>query len=233
MSQATLLSAEILAYRTCSACYKSENKKIKFRRCGACQKAAYCSVDCQKKDWKNHKTRCHLQAQNREALPTRGTPERDLLSDIKKWFAKHTQLLVYCAMHAMQPHDPARISQIKTHMLLLKLDPAPGDNRGEFVFKSAAIVRMSDRGLDDATCAALAGRADDAARDRRYSLTMYVQSGVSVYLAPITIERCGPIEHLVRFGLPDGNWKDFLERAINKDLKAEDEVRIKRMQEIV
>ncbi|KAJ6571759.1 hypothetical protein B0H19DRAFT_1131036 [Mycena capillaripes] len=29
---------------------------VGFKRCGACKKTAYCSVECQKEDWKKHKT---------------------------------------------------------------------------------------------------------------------------------------------------------------------------------
>ncbi|KAJ7446633.1 hypothetical protein FB451DRAFT_727029 [Mycena latifolia] len=231
MSQ-TPLNAEILAYRTCAACYKPESKKHKFGRCGACQKAAYCSVECQKKDWQSHKKTCQLQAQNRESIPARGTPQRDMLSDIKKWFSKHTQLLVYVGMHAMQLHDPTKVPQTKTHILVLQLEPAPSGKHAEFVFKSVAVRRMTDQGLDSATCAALADRADKAAKDRRYSLTMYVQSGVAVYLAPITVEWCNPSEHVLRFGPPDGAWEMFLQRAINKTLEAGDAARIQRLQQL-
>jgi len=28
-------------------------------RCATCQRAWYCNSDCQKKDWGNHKNRCH------------------------------------------------------------------------------------------------------------------------------------------------------------------------------
>ncbi|KAJ6595636.1 hypothetical protein DFH09DRAFT_144134 [Mycena vulgaris] len=234
MSQAPPLSAEILSHRTCAVCYKSETKKLKFGRCGKCQKPAYCSVECLKKDWKYHKKSCQLQAHNRESLPVRGTPERDMLSDIKKWFSKHTQLLVYVATHAMQLHNPANASQIKTHILFIELEPTSYDNRGEFTFKSGGLRRMGEcDGLDNATCAALADRADKAARDGRYSPTMYVRSGIAVYLAPITVERCNAFEHAVRFGPPDNDWEMFLERTINKTLKPEDSARIERMKQLV
>ncbi|KAJ7792398.1 hypothetical protein B0H14DRAFT_2931313 [Mycena olivaceomarginata] len=114
MSQA--LSAEILAFRTCATCYKAETKELKYQRCGACQKPAYCSKECQKKAWPTHKKTCKLEMKNRESLPAKGTDERNTLSDIKKWFAKHTQLLAYAATHAMKLHDLANLSMITTHM---------------------------------------------------------------------------------------------------------------------
>jgi hypothetical protein len=39
----------------CEVCYKQYNTKI----CGRCKKAHYCSVECQRNDWKKHKRRCN------------------------------------------------------------------------------------------------------------------------------------------------------------------------------
>ncbi|KAJ7167308.1 hypothetical protein C8R43DRAFT_984815 [Mycena crocata] len=234
--QSLPLSAELVTYRACFSCHKSETKKHRFSRCGACHIPAYCSVECQKKDWKSHKKSCQLQTKNRESIEVmRGTPERDMLLDIKKWAAKHTYLLIYVGMHALKPHDPAVTSEIKPDMLVLELDPAPGDKRGEFIFKSVSVCRVDlpEYNLDAATCAALTDRAADAARDLRCTLTMYVWSGTVVYLLPINVARNEPEEHLWRFGPPDKDWEKFLERAINKDLLPEDAMRIKRIREVV
>jgi hypothetical protein len=92
---------------------------------------------------------------------------------------------------------------------------------------------MEQYGLDNAARDALAGRADQAAKDRRCSLTMYVRSGASVYLAPITVERCNTFKHLARFGPPVNDWEMFLERAINNTLQPEDRARIERMQQLM
>ncbi|KAJ6495273.1 hypothetical protein C8R45DRAFT_165687 [Mycena sanguinolenta] len=110
------LSAEILVRRSCAACYKPETKELKHRMCGSCQKDAYCSKECQKEQWPIHKKTCQLQRENRESLPAHGTEARYTLGDIKKWFSKHTQLLVYATINAMKLHDRANVRMIKTHV---------------------------------------------------------------------------------------------------------------------
>ncbi|KAF8190340.1 hypothetical protein K438DRAFT_1831891 [Mycena galopus ATCC 62051] len=225
------LSAEILAYRTCATCYKPETKELKHRRCGKCQKPAYCSKECQREGWPTHKKTCQLQLQNRESLPAKGTEERDALSDIKRWFSKHTQLLVYTAMNAMKLHHPANVHMIKTHMLAVVLEPAPSGTHGDFVYKSAALRKTRDPEyrLTEAECAAL---ADLPCEGGRYRLIIYIRSSAAVYLAPISVEFGLAMQHVGRFGPPDNDWKGFLERAINKTLEPEDGSRIKRLQEL-
>ncbi|KXN86638.1 SET domain-containing protein 14 [Leucoagaricus sp. SymC.cos] len=40
------------------ACAKCGVRGVKFSRCGACKKIAYCGTECQRADWKNHKPFC-------------------------------------------------------------------------------------------------------------------------------------------------------------------------------
>ena len=42
----------------CASCSKSYKT---LKRCGRCKKVKYCSVACQKDDWKNHKTQCKVE----------------------------------------------------------------------------------------------------------------------------------------------------------------------------
>jgi len=40
--------------KVCRSCFKLQSSKM----CSACNRACYCSVECQKRDWKVHKTMC-------------------------------------------------------------------------------------------------------------------------------------------------------------------------------
>ncbi|KAK7039530.1 hypothetical protein R3P38DRAFT_3310802 [Favolaschia claudopus] len=220
----------MLVYRTCATCYKPETKKVKYSRCGACKKPAYCSKECQAKDWPNHKRTCKFQSENRESLPAKGTEGRDLLKDIKKWFAKHTQLLLYAAVHAMKVYGPADVHLVKTHMLVLELQPAPSGRPAEFVYKYAGLRETKDPRyeLSADTCNALASRA----QENRLWFTMYVKCDAAVYLAPISIELGPRMQYIVGFGPPDTEWNGFLRRAIDKTLEAKDGKKIKILERI-
>lgn len=47
----------------CATCHKTSTETGPLKRCGRCKTAAYCSVECQKADWKTHKPNCAGTAQ--------------------------------------------------------------------------------------------------------------------------------------------------------------------------
>ncbi|KAJ6492071.1 hypothetical protein C8R45DRAFT_191394 [Mycena sanguinolenta] len=49
---------EAIRYNACRTCYAKTNRKD-LKRCGRCQNAWYCSTECQKKDWSDHKKFCN------------------------------------------------------------------------------------------------------------------------------------------------------------------------------
>ncbi|OBT78767.1 hypothetical protein VF21_02521 [Pseudogymnoascus sp. 05NY08] len=49
------------ALSSCSNCNKLQTELPEaLKRCSKCQTALYCSLDCQKANWKSHKLTCHL-----------------------------------------------------------------------------------------------------------------------------------------------------------------------------
>ena len=44
----------------CMNCDKGKYDGLKLSKCGGCKQVAYCSRECQKADWKNHKSSCNL-----------------------------------------------------------------------------------------------------------------------------------------------------------------------------
>lgn len=45
----------------CTCCKKEAGEGKTLRRCAGCQTAAYCSIECQKADWKVHKELCKME----------------------------------------------------------------------------------------------------------------------------------------------------------------------------
>ncbi len=45
-----------IALRVCYHCGKAEDEQLKLRKCSGCSSALYCSKECQKEQWKTHKS---------------------------------------------------------------------------------------------------------------------------------------------------------------------------------
>lgn len=69
---------------SCKTCGKSD---VELSRCGACGKVRYCSSDCQKKDWKNHKLDCTYKP------PVKETTKEPVQSEDKSEFYDHLKLI--------------------------------------------------------------------------------------------------------------------------------------------
>lgn len=42
----------------CASCHKSESNEMSLLRCGRCKRQRYCSRECQRADWREHKSDC-------------------------------------------------------------------------------------------------------------------------------------------------------------------------------
>ena len=53
--------------KKCAACEKKKSAELKLQKCSRCTSVRYCSVACQKQDWKAHKPRCQEIAARQDA----------------------------------------------------------------------------------------------------------------------------------------------------------------------
>ncbi|KAI0328258.1 hypothetical protein GY45DRAFT_1014517 [Cubamyces sp. BRFM 1775] len=127
--------------RKCNHCFVTgEEKKLFY--CSQCKSQMYCSRECQKTDWKGHKSAC----KNNSMLETRlkahertfsGTLDRLFFPDgislseldklLEKWVRFHRPTLMYatCLARAPPPRLSASLARSRTHLLYLPLAPRP------------------------------------------------------------------------------------------------------------
>lgn len=60
----------------CASCNRKQSEVTSLKRCAKCHSQAYCSRDCQKNDWKNHKRAC---ARNNATPTLSNPPAEDLI----------------------------------------------------------------------------------------------------------------------------------------------------------
>lgn len=51
-------NADMIFHRSCAGCGKMDTPEAKFKRCSMCRVPAYCSAECQRKDWPKHRVGC-------------------------------------------------------------------------------------------------------------------------------------------------------------------------------
>jgi splicing suppressor protein 51 len=97
----TTTSTANAAPAQCACCAKTASEDVSLKRCAKCQTTLYCSRDCQKADWKQHKKVCTQNAAARDSTtasasdrPNAGshrgantrTPSASLIAPIDKPF---------------------------------------------------------------------------------------------------------------------------------------------------
>ncbi|KAG8671755.1 hypothetical protein FPOAC2_05112 [Fusarium poae] len=72
----------------CSVCKKSE-PEVSLKRCAKCSSGAYCSRECQKNDWKQHKKICgKASSASSQATESSGSPPKGLDQPIPDPFTR-------------------------------------------------------------------------------------------------------------------------------------------------
>ena len=69
-------------------CYKSEDGFTPFQICSACRGPAYCSVACQREEWKTHKSECKKYKEESEMYDKSNASMKDMLKNIMQLLPK-------------------------------------------------------------------------------------------------------------------------------------------------
>lgn len=79
----------------CCICKKTSSE-VKLKLCGKCKDRIYCSLECQKKDWKNHKFVCYAKCSKGLA----SDPKAE--SSIKYWESlnNHIKEVSFCVINS-------------------------------------------------------------------------------------------------------------------------------------
>ncbi|KAI0077804.1 zf-MYND-domain-containing protein [Panus rudis PR-1116 ss-1] len=147
--------------RRCTTCYTAAADKP-LKACSRCKSAAYCSRECQKKDWPRHKPACNHNADLAEALKghaetLEGQLQRFTLPDgitlyeldqrLEKWVRFHNTTLMVVTMHAIRVTED--LMRARTHVLYITLRARPrkehGDSAGKFfAIKDAQVLSIAE-----------------------------------------------------------------------------------------
>jgi len=128
-----------LPVMTCSADECSNHERLS--KCARCRSAYYCSIECQKKDWKHHKDACNLSVTLLSGETD--TTEPPLQRHLRHWTARFEISLLCAAIVGMNIRDS--FSNIDKFGMIVRLSPRPHAITGaRFSFESCSIVSMME-----------------------------------------------------------------------------------------
>ncbi|KAI0667957.1 hypothetical protein C8Q78DRAFT_307077 [Trametes maxima] len=146
----------------CGYCLGRGTSERKLSSCGRCGARYYCSRECQRADWPNHKPHCRLADMVQQSLTELdNSPEGahvrahmpDQLSLVtlsehrERWTRYYTQTVLLALAHALRlPEDPSRSL---THFLFVRLVPRPRAEHEGFAGKffrigDAAVIEWAE-----------------------------------------------------------------------------------------
>ncbi|KAG7443479.1 uncharacterized protein BT62DRAFT_972461 [Guyanagaster necrorhizus] len=124
--------------RPCGACgIGPRQKNVKeFSKCASCKETCYCSKDCQRAHWKEHKALCkerQLSIASKKRLEEDARRKGEIYYDpvtLQGWYRKNHSAIEYAAFHALEIYKGASQSLLKTHFAFFDLsqnDKTPND----------------------------------------------------------------------------------------------------------
>lgn len=104
----------------CRHCGVAENSETPHKRCGRCKWATYCSQECQKADWKKHKSSCKLVAEKNDENHNAALESvEDRLGEFTQQYTDSIRNVARVALMG----DSGSLGN--THFVLLTLDDIP------------------------------------------------------------------------------------------------------------
>ncbi|KIY71280.1 hypothetical protein CYLTODRAFT_487345 [Cylindrobasidium torrendii FP15055 ss-10] len=126
----TWLAERVSTYRSsqrqrahCGKCERGE-PIVKLSRCAGCQYVQYCSKECQKSHWPDHKSLCKERSMALKIAEAAGSKEETKLAlDWIKWRDSNQPCNKECLVHALGIHsDPSRG---RTHIVVKEIGRTP------------------------------------------------------------------------------------------------------------
>ena len=115
---AARMSANRKISRICQGCQKSQDDAAPFKNCSGCWRAHYCSVLCQKSDWKRHKPTCVMNRNARAVSSPDGFDSRGF----DKW--RDSRRMTLIPLYVREVPQERDCGKICLH-LIVKPDPDP------------------------------------------------------------------------------------------------------------
>ncbi|CAH7678659.1 hypothetical protein BY996DRAFT_4579858 [Phakopsora pachyrhizi] len=217
--------------RVCSNCFKVK-RTDELKRCSRCQSSFFCDLNCQKANWKSHRSICKdwnniLDKQNlfQQVLPnglTRATVEKML----NRWCEFHKHLLIFATIHGLDlPRSPGNSL---TTILLISLRTENDDDGYVENLPMNRLFEISNIGPFDLErfLNLNPGMSNVFERLTKFQEEVRLKGGLGVAMVLVT---CGSVVQAIPVGLPsmsdldtikrEKNWRDQFDQALESGIR--------------
>lgn len=179
--------------RVCDSCGAVErNGCDRFRICGGCLCAVYCSENCQKMVWNSHRPTCRFNAAQMALAEQQGSDlygDSKLSQHLRKFVSRHEELIQWAAVQALEiKRAPFNMTQ-KALVIVLDHRPHP-KSLLQFTVKQAQTTPL-DTLLRDSEPTLLSELQQREARSRARgglgALVVIVQCGGIIQVVPVEV----------------------------------------------
>ncbi|TFK63418.1 hypothetical protein BDN72DRAFT_902446 [Pluteus cervinus] len=128
----------------CHFCAKPKKQGGTLFRCAGCQDGFYCSKECQRKAWPDHKLRCQIHQRARDANPT----ILDQYKLLSSFMNKHRYTLTQAGFCALDLRNHPENAQDRALVVLVRQRPA---KRAEFTYfvVGAEVIPLNEGGFGE------------------------------------------------------------------------------------
>ncbi|KIM79507.1 hypothetical protein PILCRDRAFT_558767 [Piloderma croceum F 1598] len=124
MSDKAILASQKAQIRCCWVCYKSSADGFRISYCKNSRAASYCSTECQRGDWKNHKEMCRRSAEQLALSDMLGSAMNT--DKFMEWYTAHRETMYWAIYHGLDiKTHPENISKQAVYFVLQERSPGP------------------------------------------------------------------------------------------------------------
>ncbi|KAF9029793.1 hypothetical protein BDZ89DRAFT_1159624 [Hymenopellis radicata] len=162
------------SFRRCAGHGSAELESFKLSQCVNCRTAKYCSKECQRADWRNHKLACKKIEQDRQKLAAE-TGIASAYDDVQAWLEYYNTPLKNCAIASYRLVETPHMEKDAMFMVVLSYDGR--DPRPHRKFKVDSVSRIGRQDFGPQVFALLSDEADR----RHYEAMGRVEMGELYY----------------------------------------------------
>lgn len=205
----------------CDKAYRSQQKPL--RRCARCNKALYCSRECQIDHWPEHKTKCKLNAKMNEEANNSPDGGR-AWNEFDEWVSCHNRVFALVFQHALKlDTDP---DAYKSKALAVKLEPkadsASYPLRERYNVASAEVADLHE--LREAVVAVLGDGLETLdqpmANGERFGVIVISSRYDHFHFQHAYLSPPEEIKAALREAALPEDWVSWLDRAVNENFEA-------------